>query len=135
MENKNIMKKEEVEKKYKYLIGKNVQKTENSVYKITDVKYRIHPNFEYLELQYFYIYYNETNKEILINSNDWEPRNIESISPYLENLFISDEEFNEVLDKAIKAAKEEQEPNKFKYIDCKVMHESELTNYSNIITV
>ncbi len=99
------MKKEEVEKMYKYLIGKNVQKTENSVYKITDVKYRIHPNFEYLELQYFYIYYNETDKQIQINSDDWESRSIESISPYLENRFISDEEFNEVLDKAINAMK------------------------------
>ena len=49
------MKKEEVEKMYKYLIGKNVQKTENSVYKITNIEYRIHPNFEYLELQYFYL--------------------------------------------------------------------------------
>ena len=105
MENKNTIKKKEVEKTYKYLIGKNVQKTENSVYKITDVKYRIHPNFEYLELQCFYIYHNEINKEILINSDDWESRSIEYISPYLENRFISDKEFNEVLDKAINAMK------------------------------
>ena len=37
--------------------------------------------------------------------------------------------------KAIKVVKEEQEPNKFKFIDCKVMHESELTNFNNIITI
>lgn len=37
--------------------------------------------------------------------------------------------------KAIKVVKEEQEPNKFKFISCKVMHESELTNYINIITI
>ena len=37
--------------------------------------------------------------------------------------------------KAIKVAKEEQESNKFKFIDCKVMHESELTDFNNIITI
>ena len=37
--------------------------------------------------------------------------------------------------KAIKVAKEEQEPNKFKYIDCNVVHESELTDFINIITI
>lgn len=37
--------------------------------------------------------------------------------------------------KAIKVAKEEQEPNKFKYISCEVMHESEIINYNNIITI
>lgn len=37
--------------------------------------------------------------------------------------------------KAIKVARKEQEPNKFKYIDCKVMHESEITDFSNIITI